>query len=157
MHPTLITSRKNKKKKRESPAPQRAKLGRTERCSIFEEIFSSFNSRPPPPLPPTTICQTESGKSKAGGRKEVWKGNSCKKACELVSRSLLKWCMARWGAYMCTHMHTDVRPFLGSGLGGRWCQNLSCCQEQSSRCPAPLRLERKAAKPRHQKKKKKGW
>lgn len=44
--------------------------------------------------------------------------------------------MATWGAYMCMHMHADVSPFLGSGLSGRWCQNLSRCWEQSSRCPA---------------------
>jgi len=48
MNPTLTTSRKSEKKKKlksESPAALRAGLGRkTEWWSIFEAIFSSFNS-----------------------------------------------------------------------------------------------------------------
>lgn len=107
------------------------------------------------PLPPTTVCQSELGKSKAGERRAVSKANSCERngACKLVSVSLLNDVWLR-GEHICAHTCTQTSdPSFGSGLGGRWCQNLSCCQEHSSRCPPPIRLESKA-KPSHQKKKK---
>lgn len=70
---TLIASKKILKKS-PSPTLKIARLGRKEKC-----------------FPP--VCQIETRKSKAGGKKEVIKkANSWKRnvACELISTSLLK-------------------------------------------------------------------
>lgn len=105
-----------------------------------------------PFLPPTILWETELGNLNQEKKRSI-KGQFSSKEWRLQAGQYesAEMMHSYMGTGVCIHMHADVSPFLGSGLSGRWCQNLSCCQEQSSRCPAPLCLERRAVKTSHPK------
>lgn len=129
IHPTFIASRKSPNLKIQCLQT----LWKAGKSTVFREILSNFPYQLLPLLP-IDIKQTELERSKQGCKE---KANLLK---EMVLASWSAWSkpvemmygyMASTYVYTCVH----VRLFLGSGLTSRWCQNLSCCQEQSSRCP----------------------
>jgi len=151
MHPTLITSRKRQNLKIQAPL----RVGQGRKTEVFNFPGNLLQFQPESPFPtPAVLRQTELGNLNQEEEKErSIKGQFsskewCLQAGQYESAEMMHGYM---GTCVCIHMHTDVSPFLGSGLSGRWCQNLSCCQEQSSCCPAPLCLERKAVKTSHPK------